>query len=203
MGRIAAAVRRQQLESDLYDRPLLRHYSAWSGLFRQELRSVQFPFANAQVDSMGQIDEEVASNAKTLSDRTPLPRLVRVVGTLDMVRHSTRSFGLVLDGGDEIRGVLIEGTSGMLQDYFGKQITVLGKAIYRPSGTLLRLDASEILPSLDGRAAFLRIPPALVRPCKPERRPQASNGGVAAFFGSWPGEETDRELLAALEEIRR
>ncbi len=132
MGRIAAAVRRQQLESDLYDRPLLKHYSAWSGLFKQDLRSVEFPLANAQLESVGQIDKEVASNAKTLSDRTPSPRQVRVVGKLDMVRHSTRSFGLVLDSGDEIRGVLIEGTSEMLQGYFGRQITVLGKAIYRP-----------------------------------------------------------------------
>ncbi|MGC2656774.1 MAG: hypothetical protein WA324_02280 [Bryobacteraceae bacterium] len=202
MGRIAVAVRRQQLESDLYDRPLLKHYSAWSGLFRQELRSIEFPVANAQLESIGQIDQEVTSNAKTLSDRTPSPRQVRVVGTLDMVRHSTRSFGLVLDSGDEIRGVLIEGTSEMLQGYFGRQITVLGKAIYRPSGTLLRLDASEILPSVEGREAFSKIPPALVRPYKPDRRPQTSKGGVAAFFGSWPGEETDRELLAALEEIR-
>jgi hypothetical protein len=202
MGRIAVAVRRQQLESDLYDRPLLKHYSAWSGLFKQELRSVEFPFANTQLESVGRIDQEVASNAKALSDRTPSPRQVRVVGKLDMVRHSTRSFGLVLDSGDEIRGVLIEGTSEMLQGYFGRQITVLGKAIYRPSGTLLRLDASEILPSVEGREAFSRIPPALVRPYKPERRPQTSKGGVAAFFGSWPGEENDRELLAAIEEIR-
>ena len=202
MGRIAAAVRRQQLESDLYDRPLLKHFSAWSALFKQELRSVEFRFAHPQLESIGQIDQQVASNAKTLSDRTPSPRQVRVVGTLDMVRHSTRSFGLVLNSGDEIRGVLIEGTSEMLQGYFGRQITVLGKAIYRPSSTLLRLDASEILPSVEGREAFSRIPPALVRPYRPERRPQTSKSGVAAFFGSWPGEETDRELLAALEEIR-
>ncbi len=93
-----------------------------------------------------------------------------------MVRHSTRSFGLILDGGEEIRGILIEGTSEVLRGYFGKDITVLGKAIYRPSGTLLRVDASEILPVVEG--------------------------GVASFFGSWPGEETDRELLQALEEVR-
>lgn len=202
MSRIATAVRGQQLESDLYDRPLLKHYSAWGGLFKQGLRSVEFPSAETQPESIGQIDQQVARNAKALIDQTPLPRQVRVVGTLDMVRHSTRSFGLVLSSGAEIRGVLTEGTSEMLQGYFGKQITVLGKAIYRPSGTLLRIDASEILPTVEGREAFSRIPPALVRPYKPERRLQTSKGGVAAFFGSWPGEETDRELIAALEEIR-
>ena len=119
-----------------------------------------------------------------------------------MVRHSTRSFGLVLDNGDEIRGVLIEGTFEVLQGYFGKDITVLGKAIYRPSGTLLRLDASEILPTAVGRRAFSKIPPSLAQPRAPERRLTPSRSGVASFFGTWPGEETDRDLLEALEEIR-
>jgi hypothetical protein len=35
-----------------------------------------------------------------------------------------------------------------------------------------------------------------------EKRLQPSRGGVAAFFGTWPGEETDEELLAALGELR-
>ena len=119
-----------------------------------------------------------------------------------MVRHSTRSFGLVLDSGDEVRGVLIEGTSEVQQDYFGKEITVLSKAIYRPSGTLLRVDASEILPTVDGRRAFSKVPPSLFQSRRPERRLQTSKSGVASFFETWPGEETDRDLLEALEEIR-
>lgn len=118
-----------------------------------------------------------------------------------MVRHSTRSFGLVLDDGAEVRGILIDGTSELLQSYFGKEITVWGKAIYRPSGTLLRINASEILPVADGRHAFSKVPPSLGQCRRPERRLQ-SKGGVASFFGSWPGEEADRDLLQALAEVR-
>jgi hypothetical protein len=203
MGRIATAVRQREVGSDLFDRPLLKHFSAWGRLFKHELRSVQFPGGNAERNFAAQIDRDVAANAQLLSDQTPSPRQVRVVGKLDMVRHSTRSFGLVLDGGEEIRGVLIEGTSEVLQSYFGKDITVLGKAIYRPSGTLLRLDASEILPTADGRRAFSKIPPSQTQPRRPERRLQTPKAGVASLFGTWPGEETDRDLLKALEEVRR
>jgi hypothetical protein len=110
---------------------------------------------------------------------------------------------LVLDSGDEVRGVLVEGTSELLQDHFGKEITVLGKAIYRPSGTLLRLDAFEILPIVDGRRAFSKVPPSVPQSRKPERRLPSPRSGVASFFGTWPGEETDKDLLQALEEIRR
>jgi len=202
IGRIAAAVRQRETSSDLFDRPLLKRFSAWSGLFKQELRSVGFPVANAHGDLIAQMDQEVAASAQLLSDQTPLPRQVRVVGKLDMVRDSTRSFGLLLDSGDDVRGVLIEGTSDVLHNYFRKEITVLGKAIYRPSGTLLRIDASEILPIVDGRKAFSKVPPSLYQPRPPERRQQTAKSGVASFFGTWPGEESDRDLLEALEEIR-
>jgi len=32
--------------------------------------------------------------------------------------------------------------------------------------------------------------------------PQDESSGVAAFFGTWPGGESDEDLLAALDEIR-
>jgi len=142
------------------------------------------------------------ANAQLLSDQTPSPRQVRLVGKLDMVRHSTRSFGLQLDDGTEIRGILVDGTLNRLQELFGRDITILGRAIYRPSGTLLRVDATELLPTAEGRQAFSRVPPSLAQHRKAERRLQTSRSGVASFFGSWPGEESDRELLQSLEEVR-
>lgn len=202
IARIARAVRQQEAGSDLYDRPLLKHLSSWGGLFRHELKSVEFSDCGPASVAFSQIDAQVTASAQTLSDQTPLPRQVRVVGKLDMVRHSTRSFGLILDGGEEIRGVLIDGTSEVLQDYFGKDITVLGKAIYRPSGALLRIDASEISPVIEGRQAFSKVPASLMQGRRPERRLPSSKSAVGSFFGSWPGEETDQELLQALEEIR-
>ena len=38
---------------------------------------------------------------------------------------------------------------------------------------------------------------------RPVFEPQAQDesSGVSAFFGTWPGDETDAELLAALDEI--
>lgn len=88
------------------------------------------------------------------------------------------------------------------QKHFGQEITVFGKAIYRPSGSLLRLDAEEILDTTEGRVAFSSIPEALSKPFRTERKLQTGKTGVAAFFGTWPGEETDGELLTALGELR-
>lgn len=203
IGRIAAALRREETGSDLYDRPLLKRFSSWGGFFAGQVESVAFPVSLRHGEPLTAVDREVATKAQVLGDQTPAPRQIRLIGKLDMVRHSTRSFGLLLDTGEEVRGLLIEGTSGILHQYFGKDITVLGKAVYRPSGALLRVDALEILPTLEGRHAFSRIPPPVSHPRRPERRSQTARTGVAAFFGTWPGDESDQDLLKALEEIRR
>jgi hypothetical protein len=119
-----------------------------------------------------------------------------------MVRHSTRSFELILSDGTPVRGVLVDGSTKDLQKHFGDRVTLLGKAIYRPSGTLLRLDASAILPTSVRKSAFSEIPVPFSSPRRLERKLYGPKSGIAAFFGSWPGEETDDELMEALAEIR-
>lgn len=202
IGKISHVVREQEASSDLYDLTLLKHLSHWSKLFRKDLQSLTFPADAGSSNAADVLDEQVSRNALLLSDRTPTPRQIRVVGKLDMVRHSTRSFGLLLSDGQEVRGILNDGDPDLLQQYFGREITIFGKAVYRPSGNLLRIDAQEILDTVEGRSAFSVVPPALTHRLKLDRKIQDSRNGVSAFFGTWPGDETDEELLAALGEMR-
>lgn len=202
IGRIGEIVMRHEAASDMYDQPLLKHFSQWHALFRREVKQIHFPSSSENGVASAGLDVTVAQNAKLLSDQMPSPRQVRIVGKLDMVRHSTRSFALLLADGQEIRGVLEARDPDLLQKHFGQEITVFGKAIYRPSGSLLRLDAEEILETTDGRMAFSSIPEALSKPFRTDRKLQTGKTGVAAFFGTWPGEETDGELLTALRELR-
>ena len=202
IGKVSHVVRRQEDSSDRYDRPLLKHLSHWSKLFRKDVQSLAFPANTASSDAADIFDEKVSANALLLSDQTPSPRQIRVVGKLDMVRHSTRSFALQLSDGQEVRGVLSDGDPGLLQQHFGKEITIFGKAIYRPSGSLLRIDAQEIVDTVEGRSAFSAVPPALTHRPKLDRKIQTPKNGVSVFFGIWPGNETDEELLAALGDLR-
>jgi hypothetical protein len=202
IGRIGEIVMRHEVTSDMYDQPLLKHFRQWHSLFKREVRQIHLPGSSENGEASAKLDVTVAQNAKSLSDQTPSPRQVRVVGKLDMVRHSTRSFALLLADGQEIPGVLEARDPDLLQKHFGQEITVFGKAIYRPSGSLLRLDAEEILDTTEGRVAFSSIPEALSKPFQRDRKLQTGKSGVAAFFGTWPGEETDDDLLTALEELR-
>ena len=70
--------------------------------------------------------------------------------------------------------------------------------------TLLVADAEHIGPTTEADALW-EAPPT-PRPARdsPVARllPQDEGSGVAAFFGTWPGEESDPELFAALAELR-
>ena len=105
--------------------------------------------------------------------------------------------------GEEVRGVVDGFDVGTLTQYFQKSVLVLGRAIYRPSGRLLRIDASEIRPAADDQRFFSKMPaPREVRiDAKSLLRPTSQKNGIAAIFGKWPGDETDEQVEAALREI--
>ncbi len=150
-----------------------------------------------EIAVQGAADEEAG-----LGVRIPSPRQVRVVGTVDMVRQSTRSFGLRLADGSEVRcAVVDEGITG-LADLLNRELTVLGKAIYMPSGALLRLDVEAVLETVVGRDQFSGVPASFDDRQALEKRPQTAKSGVAALMGTWPGDATDEELLASLPEMR-
>jgi hypothetical protein len=202
VGKLIREVRREDLSSDLYDRSLLSKLGKWKGLLESDLSSLDFPLSRSNHSELVEFDSKVITSAQVLSDKTPAPRQVRVVGKLDMVRHSTRSFELLLATGSAVRGVLVDGMTDELQKHFGNDVTILGRAIYRPSGSLLRLDAAEILDTTAGRNAFSEIPLPFTTPRRVDRRLQTPKTGVSAFFGTWPGEETDAELMEALAGLR-
>lgn len=200
MGKLVHDVTARQANSDSYDESMLTTLTAWDGLFQSKIKAVILP---SRVDPHSTaLDLRVVSNARELSRRIPCPRQVRIVGTVDMVRHSTRSLGLRLGNGDEIRCAVVTDDIATLGELLNREVTVLGKAVYRPSGTVLRVDVEAILNTTVGRDQFSYVPLSFEHRLKPEPRLQTKRTGIAALFGTWPGEETDSELLARLSELR-
>ncbi len=200
-ARVTSEVRRGNPDSALYDRHLLKHFSHSTRLFQHKLVSMDVPDRSATA----QLDREVAIRATELTDRTPSPRQVRVVGNLDMIRHSTRSFEMLLDEGRIIRGVLEDGGHmETLKALLGKTVLVVGRAIYRPSGALLRVDAQAVGEGAGEPKLFGKVPPPIEhrQPTARLRISEQTKRGVPGFFGKWPGDETDEELLAMLRDVR-
>jgi hypothetical protein len=196
-------VTRGNPESVLYDRHLLKRFSAFNRVFEKGVVSVGVPVAPGDEHFSARMDESSLRNARELSERTPPPQQIRITGKLDMIRHSTRSFALITDDGHEVRGVLeTQDWTEEIKDFLGKRILVLGKAVFRPSGSLLRIDATGVEGGEGQSLLFAKLPrpralrPELVRTKASDRR------GVPAFFGSWPGEESDEDFESLVREIR-
>lgn len=149
------------------------------------------------------VRRDIARSIEQLRDETPAPRAVRVSGVLDTISASKTDVLLVLEGGESVVGRLQQPDPDALRALFGTTVVVSGVAQYRPSGRLSVVDVEYIGPARDADAMWSRIPGPMPTRSSPVARlvPQDAKSGVAAFFGTWPGDESVEELLAALEEL--
>lgn len=205
LARVMRDVRTGDPESPLYDLHLLKYLSHIHRLFRHNLVAMELPQNSDPAHGFTRVDEQVAIKATELSERTPATRPVRVTGHLDMIRHSTRSFELLLEERRPVRGVLEDAAEmDTLKALLGFKVLVVGKAVYRPSGSLLRIDAQAVGSGHDESKLFEKVPgPVEKRPVTVRYKTgEQARRGVPGFFGKWPGEETEGELLSMLKELR-
>lgn len=146
------------------------------------------------------LDPDVADPA-----RTPEDRRVIVAGKIEMIRHSDRRFTLILPAGEVLHGVASKRVDlSVLAGLFGKPAVVAGTVKFRPSGSVLLVEADHIEPaSAEDIAVFSSGPRALLDDLDPHAPcvPPDPGSGLAAVIGQWPGDETDEQVLAALAEL--
>ncbi|MEO7592419.1 MAG: hypothetical protein ABI134_14485 [Byssovorax sp.] len=197
-------VRAGNQDSERFDRQLLQTIAHFRRLLEGDFDRVGIEEHRTGKPGEAVLDHTTVEIARRLSEATPKNRPVRVVGRLDMLRLSTQSFAIHLDDGNEVRGVLTDGNASGLRALVNERVLVLGRAVYRPSGRVLRLDADSVEPGAGLPSIWSKVPGPLVRPvhaASDYRKPQTSTSGVNAFFGKWPGPESDEELIALLDEM--
>jgi hypothetical protein len=190
-------------DSDRFDRPLLKHLLELKRPLHGLFSSLEIGGQRAPLGSAPALNAATVAMARTFYDSTPGSRRVKVFGKLDMVRASTHRFALILPSGEEAQGILKDGDICDLQGLLAKPIVVFGKAVYRPSGRLLRIDADKIDTGSETDEFFGKIPPGVpTQRAATKNRVVSGRGGVNAIFGKWPGTETDEQVAEALRRLR-
>ena len=189
------------------DEPLLRNIEKFRRCLNGNISSAKISSPNNPHQSV-RLDKSVVDAAKRMATGIHQPVRARVIGTLDMVRMSTRTFSLALDDGSEISGVLDDGNIEEAKRLLSMRVRVLGRAVYRASGRLLRFAADSIQPTSDTSAMWTRLPEPMTQASRLSiakrnslRVPQTPTTGINAIIGQWPGGETDDEVAQALEMI--
>lgn len=185
--------------SDYFDAGLLRTYSKLDRVLRRGFDEIEFcGRQNLTIDS-----ERLGAITK-LKATVPDSRQVRVSGKLEQIKHSNRRFTLLMDEG-ALNGVADESIPAeALADLFGRVVVVSGEAVFRPSGTLLRVEAKNVEPAGETASMWSKIPRPLLEGAaglEKYRVAQGPRSGLAAIIGEWPGEETDEQLADALEQM--
>ncbi len=203
LGDVLHDIATQDRESVRFDQTLLKKISSAKRAFNGVFQELDLIGNRHSLAAPAILNAEIIRHAVELSDETPRSQRVRLVGTLDMVRASTQTFAVKLDDGEEARGVLTTGDVGAKKHLIEKRVLILGRAVYRPSGRLLRIDADLVEETSNELSIFSRLPTPRAHKVGVHDafQRQSSKRGVAAIVGQWPGNETDEEIEAVLQEL--
>lgn len=184
------------------DRPLLESCIRFARAARGAYDGLQLAGVAANEASVVVSADSVAQ-IERLRDETPSPRAVRVSGVLDTISATRLDAQLLLDTGESVVVRLAEPDPEHLRALFSTRVVISGVAQYRPSGRLSVVDVEHIGPASEADAMWSRAPAPLPAKTAAVARPVAQDAasGVSAFFGIWPGDETEQELLTALKEL--
>lgn len=129
-----------------------------------------------------------------------------MVGKLDVLRQSNRTFTLILESDAHVSGVVADdgGDLSALGELWCRDVVATGVAEFRPSGSVLWIEAERIeradardlnLWSAEPRPIFDVLDERLLR------QPQGPRSGVDAIFGQLADVEGDDDIIEALDQL--
>lgn len=203
LGDVLTDISTKNPDSDHFDPPLLQRVARFKKVLSGPFKEIRINSRRYSADDPAVIKPLTIDIAERLYAKTPAPQRVRLVGHLDMIRASTQTFALRLDDGQEVRGILPDGSLEECKALLGQRALILGRAIYRASGRLLRIDAEAISSGEAEPSLWSRMPQPRngTMDLSKFRKPQGPRSGVAATLGRWPGDESDEEIRLALEKL--
>jgi len=196
-------VRSRRSDSNRYDLGMLRSIRRYRSLFRKDgLSRIALPDV-AEVREP-QIDYEVLTIAHELAVVTPTPRRARVAGRLDLMGASQGVLKIHVEDGAVITALWQgEDPVDSVAHLFNRDVICEGMAVFRPSGSLLRIDADAIEAAAGQVDAFRTVPVAVPKLdfVRSVRARQGEPNPYASFLGSIPAEESDEEFARAIESL--
>jgi hypothetical protein len=135
----------------------------------------------------------------------PAPRQVKVAGRLDAMTVSDRTFALITaEKQCFVKGIAKSVDQKTLATLLGQDVLVSGRAHFTLTGEVLSIEAEQIIiAKAHDLKVWGQLPTPLHRPFNQSdfKVPQSPDTGMSTIYGTWPGDETEEEILKALEEL--
>jgi hypothetical protein len=193
----------RRTESNSFDPGLLRRIRTYQRVLTRGVERIAMP--DTPEARRGQIDADVVGAALELFAVTPSPKRLRVTGRLDVMGASQGVLKLDVRPGEMVTA-LWEGTEPIesFRELFNRDVVLEGTGVFRPSGSLLRIDADAIAHASPRDEFFRQVPtaPTTHDYQKLVRLKPGEKSAYAQLLGSLPAEEPDEEFEAALTALR-
>ncbi len=199
-GHVLAAVAEEDADNVMADRALLDTCVRFAKLSSNGFEGVKLEGLRGRATPLV-IKPERVPHIERLRDTTPPPQAARLTGKLDTISASSGDVLLKLKDGTKVPARVEDHDPEALRALFGKDVVISGLAHYRPSGRFLLLDVESIGEAGRGDRLFEKLPVSRMRLPVATAVAQDDSSGVSAFFATWPGEESETELLEALQAI--
>lgn len=190
-------------ESNRFDPGILRRIGSYGRLFKKDgLRRIVLP--DVAMHRAGHLDANVTKSAREMAQTTPQPRRVRVTGRLDLMGASQGVLKLDIGTGTVVTGIWDgEGSLDQFAAMFNKEVVCEGIGVFRPSGTLLRIDVDALAPAAVDDDFFRRVPTAQANLdlLRAARLRAGEPSAYADFLASIPAEESDEAFTRAVDEM--
>ncbi|MBS0657903.1 MAG: hypothetical protein JSR82_06610 [Verrucomicrobia bacterium] len=202
LGAALRDVGARKSESNRFDPPLLRRIAGYRRMLERGIERISLP--DTALAQAGAFDAEAIEAAQQLSALTPPARRVRIAGRLDLMGASQGVLKLQVQPGQVVTAIWQgEAAIETLREHFNQEVVLEGTGVFRPSGSLLRVDAEAIARAGQQDEFFRRLPEGrTVAGIQNRVRLRAGEpSAYARILGSIPAEESDEEFAAAVEAM--
>jgi hypothetical protein len=202
LGAAISDVGTRRLESNRFDPGLLRRIGSYSRVLNRGVGRIEL--ADVRIPHPVQINDALVRAATELAAATPAARRVRVTGRLDLMGASQGVLKIHLQPGAVVTALWCGSAPvDSLRAFFNRDVVVEGEGVFRPSGSLLRIDADAVAAASQQDEFFRHLPHVAPEHdyVKQARLRPGDKSPYAQVLGRIPGEESDEEFAIAVEEM--
>jgi hypothetical protein len=189
-------------DKNLLDEPLINELIKFKKFFNNDTESILL--SNRKSIPEIQFSVKEIDKIEALYKTIPSPQKIVINGTIDEMKFSRKQ--LILITTDKQRVVILPQSDEFLnqiKDYFGKEITLIGMAHFKPGGQLSYVKLESFTEPGKSDKFFSHKPNkmSVQQQIALQIRDGKKRNPLDDIIGKWPGNETDEEFEQMLKSL--
>jgi len=189
-------------DKNLLDEPIVNELIKFKQFFETDNEFIYL--SNRGSIPEAQFSKNSIEKIESLYKETPKPENIIIHGTIDEMKYS-RSQLVLLTKENERLVVMQKGKDSIevIKSFFGKTITIKGKAFFKPGGQLSYVEMESFSEPKSGDEFFSKKPKQLPvhQQIALQLKAGKLNNPLDEIFGKWPGNETEEEFNEMLKSL--